>query len=180
MFYLCLGKIVLELRPCLIYFLVDVMIPWSSETARSMYFWGIWQYICVNNNVAGNICNGSLLYLLAWSLLGLVAFCCSIGGIIGSCFFVYRYRVDLVLLVCRFTCGGMLNISKNTVINISFLNTKTERSGHTMLRYHYQVHGKWDTHTYVCSNLFFLLCAIYPQPIIAVQQVNIFLFIEKD
>ena len=55
--FICvLGKVVLGLWPCLIYFLVDVVIPWSSEPASSMCWtlhitvisssmFGIWQYI---------------------------------------------------------------------------------------------------------------------------------------
>ena len=121
--FICvLGKVVLGLWPCLIYFLVDVVIPWSSEPASSMWWtlhitaisssvFGIRQYICKIKNV----CRKYLLRFFALPIglvtLGLLAFCCSNFVIIGSwflcidigsiwCYWFADLRVWNVLPVC--------------------------------------------------------------------------------
>ena len=84
-FIQCFGKIVLELQPCLIYFLVDVVRPWFSKPAISVCWtlvyiyrylfpsvtWNMKIYLWKWKKVAGNISYVFLLlYLLAWLLLG--------------------------------------------------------------------------------------------------------------
>ena len=104
------------------------MVAWSSKPANSvcwtlhiyrhffvsiLFLIGMWQYICESNKVAGNICYGFLLYLLAWWLLGwwrFVAqlvlspgadFCVSISGRFGV--------IGLPIYVCEmpYQCAGL-------------------------------------------------------------------------